>query len=87
MSGGGAIGLDVGARNYNSVRSILGVALDLSPPEADDPQGYDLTLRVGWAHDYADDAGDVTASFAGAPGQASPSKAPHWPRQSGARIL
>lgn len=66
-TGGGAIGLDIRAQTYNSVRSILGVVLDLSPPEEGGPQGFDLTLRVGWAHDYADDAGEITASFAGAP--------------------
>jgi len=66
-TGGGAISLDVGGETYSSVRSILGMALDLSPPEHGGPLGYDLTLRVGWAHEFADNAGEVTASFVGAP--------------------
>ena len=66
-TGAGALNLSVDSQTTNSVRSILGLQVDY-----DANIGFTgplaLLARAGWAHEYADTARPVTASFAGAPG-------------------
>ena len=65
-SGAGAIGLNVNAQTTTGVRSILGIELAGTVPLTED-QPLRLALRLGWAHDYADLTGSVTANFLGKP--------------------
>jgi fibronectin-binding autotransporter adhesin len=66
-TGAGTLNLNVDGQTTTSVRSILGFQLDhdlnlgFASPIA-------LLARAGWAHEYADTARPMTASFAGAPG-------------------
>ncbi|MCX7355784.1 MAG: autotransporter domain-containing protein [Alphaproteobacteria bacterium] len=66
-TGAGTLNLTVDSQTTNSVRSILGFQVDhdanvgLASP-------ISLLARAGWAHEYADTARPMTASFAGAPG-------------------
>ncbi|MGE0095181.1 MAG: autotransporter domain-containing protein [Alphaproteobacteria bacterium] len=66
-TGAGALNLSVDSQTTNSVRSILGVQLDhdanigLAKPIA-------LLARAGWAHEYANTARPMTASFVGSTG-------------------
>ena len=66
-TGAGELDLTVDSQTTNSVRSILGFQVDYA---ADlgflGPMAF--LARAGWAHEYADTARTVTASFAGAPG-------------------
>lgn len=66
-SGAGALGLAVAAQTTNSLRSTLGVELTAELPAGVDRRAG-LLVRLGWAHEYADTARPVTASFVGAPG-------------------
>jgi outer membrane autotransporter protein len=60
-TGAGTLSLAVAGETTSSVRSIFGA-------EADQRWGgVSLALRAGWAHDYADTARPVTASFVGGP--------------------
>ncbi|HYX01832.1 MAG TPA: autotransporter outer membrane beta-barrel domain-containing protein, partial [Reyranella sp.] len=64
--GANSINLNVAQQNTTSVRSVLGA--DLSGTADLGRVGrLALQLRLGWAHEYADVAYPVTASFAGAP--------------------
>lgn len=65
-AGAGAINLTATAQNTTGVRSILGVELSSAVAIAPS-QDLWLSLRVGWAHDYADLSGKLTASFVGKP--------------------
>ena len=65
-SGASAIGLNVAAQTTTGVRSILGLALS-GTVRLSERQPLALTLRLGWAHDYADLSGAMTATFLGKP--------------------
>ena len=65
-TGAGAINLSAAAQNTTGVRSILGVEFSGSVAVAES-QSLLLALRVGWAHDYADVTGKLTANFVGKP--------------------
>lgn len=65
-SGAGAIGLNVNAQTTTGVRSILGVEL-AGIVALTEQQPLRLALRLGWAHDYADLTGAVTANVLGKP--------------------
>ncbi len=66
-SGAGALSLTVAPQTTGSARSVLGAEL----AGAFGPEGREklaVQMRLGWAHEYANTARPVTASFAGAPG-------------------
>ncbi len=65
-SGAGAIGLNAAAQTTTGVRSILGLQLSGPLPLAEAHNLW-LALRLGWAHDYADLSGTLTANFLGKP--------------------
>ncbi len=65
-SGAGAIGLNAQAQTTTGVRSIVGVEMSGSVPLAE-RQPLRVALRLGWAHDYADLTGALTANFLGKP--------------------
>jgi outer membrane autotransporter protein len=65
-SGAGAIGLNAVAQTTTGVRSILGLQLS-GPLSIAESQNLWLALRLGWAHDYADLSGTLTANFLGKP--------------------
>lgn len=65
-TGAGAISLAAATQNTTGVRSIVGLevsgTVSLAPS-----QDLSMALRLGWAHDYADLSGALTASFVGKP--------------------
>jgi len=66
-SGAGALNLTVAPQTTGSARSVLGAEF----AGAFGPEGREklaVQMRLGWAHEYANTARPVTASFAGAPG-------------------
>jgi outer membrane autotransporter protein len=65
-SGAGAIGLNADAQTTTGVRSILGLELAGRVPLSE-RQALGIAVRLGWAHDYADLSGAMTASFLGKP--------------------
>ncbi|HSI01947.1 MAG TPA: autotransporter outer membrane beta-barrel domain-containing protein [Reyranella sp.] len=65
-SGAGAIGLTANAQTTTGVRSILGLEL-AGIIALSEQQPLRLALRLGWAHDYADLSGTMTANFLGKP--------------------
>jgi outer membrane autotransporter protein len=65
-SGAGAIGLTANAQMTTGVRSILGLELAGRVPLSE-RQALGIAVRLGWAHDYADLSGAMTASFLGKP--------------------
>lgn len=65
-TGAGAINLSAQAQSTTGVRSILGLEVAGAVAVAD-KQDLSLALRLGWAHDYADVSGALTASFVGKP--------------------
>jgi outer membrane autotransporter protein len=65
-SGAGAIGLNAAAQTTTGVRTILGLQLS-SSVSAIERQDLWLAVRAGWAHDYADLSGSLTANFLGKP--------------------
>lgn len=66
-TGAGALNLAVQEQELSSVRGILGGRLDWLAPLPEERR-LRLTLRAGWAHEYADGTRDVTAGLAGQPG-------------------
>ncbi|UYN93529.1 MAG: autotransporter domain-containing protein [Enhydrobacter sp.] len=62
--GADSLNLTVAQQTTNSLRTVLGAELqgELGP--------LNLRLRLGWQHELADTARPMTASFAGAPGNA-----------------
>jgi fibronectin-binding autotransporter adhesin len=62
--GAGSLNLNVRQQATNSLRTILGAEFSASMGANDALSAY---FRLGWAHEYADVARPVTASFAGAP--------------------
>lgn len=65
-NGANSLNLNVAQQNTTSLRSVLGADLAGKLPLAD-TRTLDMTLRLGWAHEYADTARPMTAAFAGAP--------------------
>lgn len=65
-TGAGAIGLNVSSQTTTGVRSILGLQLSGTAILADALSLW-LAARAGWAHDYADLSGSLTANFLGKP--------------------
>jgi outer membrane autotransporter protein len=65
-TGADSLDLNVAAQTTQSLRTVFGAQLGA---EIDAPwrEKLNLTLRVGWSHEYADTSRPVTASFAGAP--------------------
>ncbi len=65
-SGAQSLNLGVAQQNTTSVRTIIGADLGANIPVGmERPLG--ITIRLGWAHEYADTARPMTAAFAGAP--------------------
>jgi outer membrane autotransporter protein len=65
-NGAGAISLNAAAQGTTSVRTIVGAQLSGSV-SAVAAQDLWLAVRAGWAHDYADVSGALTANFLGKP--------------------
>jgi outer membrane autotransporter protein len=63
-SGAQSLDLTVAQQTVNSLRTTVGVDL------AAEIRKVDVDIRLGWQHENADTARPMTASFAGAPGQA-----------------
>ena len=66
-SGAGALNLAVAAQTTGSARSVLGAEF-AGAFGAEGREKLAVQMRLGWAHEYANTARPVTASFAGAPG-------------------
>ncbi len=65
-SGAASLNLNVARQNTTSVRTVVGADLAASLPVGAERK-LDVALRLGWAHEYADNARPMTAAFAGAP--------------------
>jgi outer membrane autotransporter protein len=63
-TGAGAINLNAAAQNTTGVRSLLGLEFSGSVMVTES-QSLWLAVRAGWAHDYADVTGTLTANFVG----------------------
>jgi outer membrane autotransporter protein len=64
-SGAQSLGLTVAAQTTQSLRTTFGADLAGTIPLAERP--LDLTLRLGWQHEFADTSRPMTAAFSGAP--------------------
>ena len=64
-----ALNLIVAPQNTTSVRTVLGADLAGNVPVGG-TNPLSIALRLGWAHEYADTARSMTASFQGAPSAA-----------------
>jgi fibronectin-binding autotransporter adhesin len=65
-SGAQSLNLGVAQQNTTSVRTVIGADLGANIPVGmARPLG--VTIRLGWAHEYADTSRPMTAAFAGAP--------------------
>ncbi len=65
-SGAQSLNLGVAQQNTTSVRTVIGADLGANIPVGmERPLG--VTIRLGWAHEYADTSRPITAAFAGAP--------------------
>jgi autotransporter-associated beta strand protein len=67
--GANSLSLNVAQQTTNSVRSTLGMDLAGAIGLANG-RSFDIALRLGWLHEYADVSRPITAAFAGAPGAA-----------------
>ena len=65
-SGAGSLDLNVAGQNTTSIRTVLGMDLSGKLPLGQQ-RDLALSLRLGWAHEYASTLRPMTASFAGAP--------------------
>ena len=65
-SGAQSLNLSVAQQNTTSVRTVIGADFGASVPVGLE-RPLAITLRLGWAHEYADTARPMTAAFAGAP--------------------
>ena len=65
-TGAGAISLNAQAQNTTGVRSLLGAEIATALPLGETGI-LSVAVRAGWAHDYADVTGALTASFVGKP--------------------
>ena len=68
-NGANSLNLSVAQQNTTSARTVLGGDLAGNIPIGGD-RVLTTTLRLGWAHEYADTARPMTAAFAGAPATA-----------------
>lgn len=66
-SGAGSLNLTVAQQTTGSARSVLGAEI-AAAFGAEGREKLAVQLRAGWAHEYANTARPVTATFAGAPG-------------------
>jgi autotransporter-associated beta strand protein len=65
-SGADSLNLNVAAQTTNSLRTVLGAQLGAAI-DAPWREKLNVTMRVGWSHEFADTSRPVNASFAGAP--------------------
>jgi outer membrane autotransporter protein len=65
-SGADSLNLTVAAQTAQSLRTVLGAQLGATI-DAPWREKLDVTLRLGWSHEYADTTRPVIASFVGAP--------------------
>jgi fibronectin-binding autotransporter adhesin len=65
-SGAQSLNLSVAQQNTTSLRTVIGADFGASVPVGLE-RPLAITLRLGWAHEYADTARPMTAAFAGAP--------------------
>jgi autotransporter-associated beta strand protein len=65
-SGADSLNLTVAAQTTNSLRTVLGAQLGAAI-DAPWREKLNLTMRLGWSHEFADTGRPVTASFTGAP--------------------
>ena len=65
--GANSLSLNVAQQTTNALRSTLGADLGGAIGLANG-RSFDMALRLGWLHEYADVARPITAAFAGAPG-------------------
>jgi outer membrane autotransporter protein len=65
-SGADALNLTVAAQTTTSLRTVLGAQLGAAI-DAPWREKLNLTMRLGWSHEFADQTRPVTAAFAGAP--------------------
>jgi len=65
-TGADSLNLTVAAQTTQSLRTVFGAQLGAGI-DAPWQEKLNLTLRLGWSHEYADLTRPVTASFAGAP--------------------
>ncbi len=65
-SGAQSLNLSVAQQNTTSVRTVIGADFGANIPVGLE-RPLAITLRLGWAHEYADTARPMTAAFAGAP--------------------
>ncbi len=65
-SGAQSLNLNVAQQNTTSVRTVIGADFGANIPVGLE-RPLAVTLRLGWAHEYADTARPMTAAFAGAP--------------------
>jgi fibronectin-binding autotransporter adhesin len=67
--GANSLSLNVAQQTTNSVRSTLGMDLAGAIGLANG-RSFDIALRLGWLHEYAEVSRPITAAFGGAPGAA-----------------
>ncbi len=65
-TGADSLNLTIAQQTTQSLRTVLGAQLGASI-DAPWREKLDLTLRLGWSHEYADLTRPVSAAFAGAP--------------------
>ena len=65
-SGAQSLNLSVAQQNTTSLRTVIGADFGANIPVGLE-RPLAITLRLGWAHEYADTARPMTAAFAGAP--------------------
>ncbi|HYD06237.1 MAG TPA: autotransporter outer membrane beta-barrel domain-containing protein, partial [Reyranella sp.] len=65
-SGADSLNLTVAAQTTNSLRTVLGAQLGAAI-DAPWREKLNLTMRLGWSHEFADTSRPVNASFAGVP--------------------
>jgi outer membrane autotransporter protein len=66
-SGAQSLSLNVAQQTTNSQRTTVGADLGSSIGLGNERK-FDLAVRLGWMHEFADTGGPITAAFAGAPG-------------------
>jgi outer membrane autotransporter protein len=65
-TGADSLNLTVAAQTTNSLRTVLGAQLGAGI-DAPWREKLNVTMRLGWSHEFADTARPVTAAFTGAP--------------------
>ena len=72
-SGAQSLNLGVAQQNTTSLRTVIGADFGANIPVGLE-RPLAITLRLGWAHEYADTARPMTAAFAGATNAEAPAK-------------